>query len=139
LHYYQRSQSASHLEQRRPHARGDAVKASVFVAALALAVPALCFAGSPPGCKSWPTNIAIVYLKNAGITDPTRLDESKTRAARIASEKIGKDLWRDVYNITFYEHGGRSFEVITSSEASSAECSMSDPIVWVVSQKLGVH
>jgi len=107
-----------------------------FVAALALAAPALCFAGSPLGCKSWPTNVAIVYLKNAGITDPARLDESKTHAVRVASEKIGKGLWRDVYDITFHEHGGRSIEVITSSQAGSVECSMSDPVVWVVSEKL---
>ncbi|PRY03030.1 hypothetical protein [Paraburkholderia sp. BL25I1N1] len=107
-----------------------------FIAALALAAPALCFAGSPLECKSWPTNIAIVYLKNAGITDPTRLDESKTRAVRVASEKIGKGLWRDVYDITFHERGGRSIEVITSSQAGSVECSMSDPVVWVVSEKL---
>ncbi|WP_168792268.1 hypothetical protein [Paraburkholderia aromaticivorans] len=106
------------------------------VAALALVAPALCFAGSPLGCKSWPTSIAIVYLKNAGITDPTRLDESKTRAVRLTSEKIGKDLWRDVYDITFREHSGRTIEVITSSAASSVECSMSDPVVWVVSEKL---
>jgi hypothetical protein len=115
------------------------VKVAAFTAAFAFAVPALCFAGSPPGCKSWPTNIAIVYLKNAGMTDPIKLDESKTHAVRIASERIGKDLWRDVYDIKFYEHGGRSFEVITSSEASSQECSMSAPTVWVVSQKLGEH
>jgi hypothetical protein len=115
------------------------MKMTPLLATLALAIPALAFAGSPPACKSWPTNIAIVYLKNAGITDPTKLDETKTRAVRIASEKVGKDLWRDVYDITFYEHGGRSFEVITSSEAGSVECSMSDPVVWVVSQKLGEH
>ncbi|WP_027820163.1 hypothetical protein [Paraburkholderia bannensis] len=115
------------------------MKITTFLATLAVTAPALAFAGSPPACKSWPTNIAIVYLKNANITDPTKLDETKTHAVRIASEKIGKDLWRDVYDITFHEHSGRSFEVITSSEASSTECSMSDPIVWVVSQKLGEH
>ncbi|WP_322052258.1 hypothetical protein [Paraburkholderia bannensis] len=112
------------------------MKTTALFVTLALTIPALGYAGSPPACKSWPTNIAIVYLKNANITDPTKLDESKTHAVRIASEKIGKDLWRDVYDITFHEHSGRSFEVITSSEASSTECSMSDPIVWVVSQKL---
>ena len=115
------------------------MKAIIFATAFALSLPSICLAGSPPGCKGWPTNIAIVYLKNAGINDPTKLDESKTHAVRLSSEKIGKDLWRDVYDITFREHGGRVIEVITSSEAGSTECSMSDPIVWVVSQKLGVR
>lgn len=103
-----------------------------------LAAPALCFAGSPLQCASWPKNITPLILKNVRITDPVQLDDSMTTAVRIASEKIGKDLWRDVYHITFYKHTGRAIEVITSSEVSSVECSMSDPVVWVVSQKVGI-
>lgn len=113
------------------------MRAVLFVAALTLALPALCSAASPMQCASWPTNMAEVHLKNAGITDPTQLDESKTRAVRLASEKIGKDLYRDVYDITFYEKSGTAIEVITSSKASSSECSMSGVDVYVVSKKIG--
>lgn len=109
----------------------------MFIAALALATPALCLASSPLQCVSWPKNMAEVHLKNVGITDPTLLDESKTHAVRLASEKIGKDLYRDVYDITFYEKSGRAIEVITSSESSSSECSMSGVDVYVVSKKIG--
>lgn len=104
--------------------------------ALALAVPVVCFAASPQ-CASWPTNMALVQLKNAGITDPTKVDESKTKAVRLASEKVGKDRYRQVYDITFYETAGRAIEVVTSSEASSTECSMGSVDIYVVSRKLG--
>jgi hypothetical protein len=66
----------------------------------------------------------------------TKLDRSKTHAVRIASEKIGKDLYSDVYDITFYEKSGRAIEDITSSEASSYGCSMGSVGVFVVSEKL---
>ena len=106
------------------------------LACLFLAAPALCLAASPQ-CASWPTSMALVHLKNAGITDPTKVDESKTKAVRLASEKIGKDLYRQIYDITFHETAGRDIEVITSSEASSSECSMGGVSVYVVSRKLG--
>lgn len=112
------------------------MKSLAITLALLLATPALSLAASPTQCVSWPENIAQAKLKNEGITDPTKLDESKTRAVRLASQKVGKDLYRDVYDITFYEKSGRAIEVITSSEASSVECSMGSVDVFVVSKKL---
>jgi hypothetical protein len=56
---------------------------------------------------------------------------------RLASEKVGKDLYRQVYDITFYEKTGSKIEVITSSKASNEECSMSGVDVFVVSRRLG--
>jgi hypothetical protein len=101
----------------------------------ALLLPAVCVAKAPP-CASWPTNMALVVLKDAGITDPTRLDESKTKAVRIASEKLNnKDRYRQVYEITFTENSGRQIQVVTSSIASSQECSMSSVDVYVVAKK----
>lgn len=84
--------------------------------------------------------MAMVHLKNAGITDPTKLDEQKTRATLPASEKVGNDLYRQVYDITFHEKAGDgTIEVITSSEASSQECSMGAVDVFVVSGHLGAN
>lgn len=108
--------------------------------ALLLSLPGLCLAGthtgSPP-CTNWPESMALVHLKNAGITDPTKIDESKTRIIRLASEKIGKDLYRQVYDITFVEKGGTRVEVVTSNKASWQECSMSGVDVFVVSRHIG--
>ncbi|WP_176026126.1 hypothetical protein [Robbsia andropogonis] len=102
---------------------------------LLLAAPLVCLAKAP-ACATWPTNMAIASLKNAGITDPTRLDESKTNAVLLASEKTGQDLYRQIYNITFFEKSGTKIQVITSSVASSTECSMSGVDVYIVSKKL---
>jgi hypothetical protein len=102
---------------------------------LLLAAPPLCFA-APPQCASWPTNMAMVYMKNLGITDPTRLDESKTQAALLASEPGRNGLFRQIYDISFVEHSGKRIEVITSNDASLQECSMGSVTVYIVSRKI---
>jgi len=109
--------------------------------ALLIAVPALCFAASPhhvgPECSHWPINIAPGILKSAGMLDPTQLDWTKTRAKLIASEKVGKDLYHQLYDITFHEKSGREIEVITAHDASSDECSASGvQVVYVIARKL---
>ncbi len=104
--------------------------------ALLLAIPSFVAAKSPE-CEGWPTSMAFVHLKNAGLTDNSRTDPSKATAIRIASEKIGKDLYRQVHRITFRETSGTNIEVITSNNASSEECSMSAVDVFVVSKHLG--
>lgn len=107
-----------------------------FVFALLLVAPALGLVKAPD-CASWPTNMALVHLKNAGVTDPTKVDESKTKAILLASEKVGKDLYRQIYEITFQERAGGTIQVVTNSEASSEECSMSGVDVYVVARKIG--
>lgn len=81
--------------------------------------------------------MAFVHLKNAGITDNNKLDFTKTRTIRLASEKIGKDLYRQIHHITFIEASGNTIEVITSNKASHEECSMSGVDVYVISRHLG--
>jgi phage-related protein len=63
--------------------------------------------------------------------------EAQTKAVRLASEKIGKDLHQQVYDITFHTRDGKTIEVITKSQASSEECSMSGVDVYLVSTKIG--
>lgn len=101
-----------------------------------LALPAA-VAAKTPDCASWPTNMALVHLKNAGIVEPATIDESQTQAKRLASEKIGADLFQQVYDITFHAKDGGTIEVVTSSRASSQECSMGAVDVYVVSRHLG--
>lgn len=103
--------------------------------------PAMCFAKLPAGlpCASWPTNVAEVKLQNAGVFKITQLDESKTKAVPIAIQSIGKDLYRQVFDITLYAHSGEKFHVVTVNNASSTECSMSDVDIYVVSQKFNAQ
>ncbi len=89
------------------------------------------------GTESWATSMAFVHLKNAHETDSDKVDFKKTKTIRLASEKIGKDLFRQVHHVTFTETSGRKIEVVTVNNASSKECSMSGVQVFVVAQQLG--
>ena len=95
--------------------------------------------GSPicAGPEGWPTAMAFVHLKNAGLTSNDKLDFTKTRTTLLASERIGKDLYRQVHDVVFTEKSGGTIEVITRNNASSEECSMSGVEVFVVSKHLG--
>jgi hypothetical protein len=101
--------------------------------------PSFAFTEDPDctGVDRWPTKMAFVHLKNAGLTDNNKLDFTKTKTIRLASEIIGKDLFRQVHYIIFTEKSGNTIEVITSNEASNEECSMSGVDVFVVSRHLG--
>jgi len=96
------------------------------------------FAKNPDctGTERWPTAMAFVHLKNEGITDNSKIDFTKTKTVRLASEKIGKDLYRQVHHILFTQKDGTPIEVITINDASSVECSMSGVEVFVVSKRL---
>jgi hypothetical protein len=90
-----------------------------------------------PDCSgSWPTNMAFVLLKNAGITNNENIDFSKTTTVRLASEKTGKDLYHQVYDVTFTEYSGRKIEGIVVHDASQEECSMTGVELFVVSYHL---
>jgi hypothetical protein len=110
----------------------------------AILIAALVFAGSSfakvPDCShvnGWVTSMAFVHMKNAGMTTNERVDFTKTKTVRLASEKVGVDLYRQIHHVRFVEKSGGTIEVITSSDASSQECSMSDVDVYVVSRHLG--
>jgi hypothetical protein len=89
------------------------------------------------GVERWPTSMALVHLKNAGITTPERIDLSKTVVTRLASEEIRRGIYRQIHRIVFAQKSGGTIEVITSNDASEAECSESGVEVFVVSQHLG--
>jgi hypothetical protein len=90
-----------------------------------------------PDCSgSWPTNMAFVHLKNAGLADNNSIDFSKTKTVRLASEKIGGDLWHQVYHVTFTKKSGDAIDAIAVHDASQEECSMTGVEVFVVSRVL---
>jgi hypothetical protein len=107
-------------------------KASLLVVYL----PLIASAKTPDcsGTDRWPTNMAFVHLSNAGITSNEKVDFTKTKTIRLASEIRGKDLYRQIHQVTFFEKSGSTIQVITSNDVSSEECSMSGVDVYVVSQ-----
>jgi len=89
------------------------------------------------GVERWATSMAFVHLKNAGVTDNDKLDFTKTKTNRLASQRIGKDLYRQIHHVVFTEKSGNVIEVITVNNASSQECSESGVEVFVISRRLG--
>jgi hypothetical protein len=107
---------------------------------LLLITPSLvAFAGSPDcgGPSGYPASMAFVTLKNAGLVTNETTDFARTRVIRLASEKIGKDLYRQIYKVTFTDKSGNTTSVITMNNASNVECSESSVEVFVVSKDLG--
>jgi hypothetical protein len=84
------------------------------------------------GPENWAAGITQATLKNAGLLNNGEIDFTKTRVIRIASEKVGKDLYRQVHRIIFARTAGRTIEVIAVNDASGAECSASGVEIFVI-------
>lgn len=111
----------------------------LFAAALLLALPT-CGRADGPDCtapEAWPGSMAFTHLKNGGVVDGAGLDLGKTKVTRIASEKIGKDLYRQVHLVRFVRKSGEEVNAITVNDASHEECSMSDVTVYAITKRLG--
>ena len=96
-------------------------------------LPILSFAKGPD-CYSWPMNISEGWLKKVGIVDNINLDESKTKITLLASEKKAKGLYTQIYHFIFYDTTGNTYEIITNSDASYEECSMSGVDIYLISK-----
>jgi len=92
--------------------------------------------GGPDCSGGWPTNMTFTHLKNAGLVDNSSVDFSKTKTLRVASEKIGKNLWHQVYHVVFTKNSGEVIETIAIHDASREECSMTGVEVFVISKHL---
>jgi hypothetical protein len=90
--------------------------------------------GGPDG---WVAMMALTHLKNAGLILMETREFTTTKIVRLASEKIGKDLYRQVHKVTFAHESGDSIVVITMNDASNVECGESGVEVFVVSRDLG--
>jgi hypothetical protein len=102
-----------------------------------------CTAAAPiakaPDCSGpdhWAAGMAFTKLKDAGVVTNETVDFDHVTAKTIVSERVGKDLWRQVFGVTFPLRSGRQVQAIVVSDASSEECSMSDPQVFLVSKTL---
>jgi len=96
--------------------------------------------GKGPDCAhqdGWPSNMAFTWLKNEALVSNEDLDFKRTEVVEIASEKIGKDLYRQIHRVRFYKRNNDTLDVITVNNASHGECSMSGVDVYLISRKLG--
>lgn len=108
--------------------------------ALLLSTASATAAVKSPDCSGpdrWPAMEAFVYMKNAGLVTNDQLDFKKTTSRKLSYEKIGKDLYRQVHLVTYERKDHKLIQAIVWSDASSAECSMGNAQVFVISQTLG--
>jgi hypothetical protein len=110
----------------------------VLVSAIELFAQAQSVVSHGPDCSGgWPTDMTQAQLKNAGLLKNEEIDSAKTKTSRLASEKVGRDLWHQVYLVTFVKRSGETIDAIVVHDASIAECSMSAVEVFLISRKLG--
>ena len=105
----------------------------LFVATAALSNPDL-------GCSgpdNWAASSAYGQLKTAGLLQPESVDFSKTHVELLSQQQVGKDLYRQIHEVTFALKSGSIVRAITTSDASSEECSMGNVKVRVVGQVFG--
>lgn len=92
-----------------------------------------------PDCTApdrWQTSSALVKLEAIGLLRAAELDPSRTKTTRLASEQVTSSRYRQIHDTVFVKRSGVTIRVITSSLASSEECSESGVEVFVVSKHL---
>ena len=92
-----------------------------------------------PDCSGpdhYAANVAFAALKNADALTNENVDFTRVKSSTIVSQRIGKDLWRQVFRVAFPLKSGSTVEAIVVSDASSEECSMSDAQIFLVSRAL---
>lgn len=110
-----------------------------FAVGAALLIPGPCVAKADPDCSGtdrWPAITAFLSMKNAGLFPNDHSPPAHTTVREIASQRIGRDLWRQVFDIVYARTGGSKLEAIVVSAASREECSMGEVQVFVVSNNL---
>ena len=111
---------------------GDAMhRVAAFLVASLLASAA----NADPNCSGpdhWAASITFVKLKSAGVLTNEQVDFKKTQSVQIASQKIGRDLYRQVFRVTYILKDGHPVQAITVTDASREECSMSGGTVYRV-------
>jgi hypothetical protein len=115
-------------------------RVSQFAILLVFAAASTWALAKDPDCtnpEAWPAGMAFTHLKNTGVVDNDALDFKKTKVTRLASERVGKDLYRQVHLVRFVRTSGEPVSAITVNEVSRQECSMSGVDVYLVSKRLG--
>lgn len=99
-------------------------------------LPVMALAGNPD-CSApdnYAASVVFGYLKNNGLTTNNKIDWNRTKVTELAHQKIGKDLYKQVHLVIYMEKSGKKFAVIAINDASSQECSMTGPDLYLVSE-----
>lgn len=111
---------------------------SLAAGTLAFALSVSAFAKDPDctGQRQPPVTLAQTWLKEAKILDPLKVLPGKTTVVRLNSEKIGKDLYRQVHLVRFVQNNGESIQAIVVFDVSSSDCIGENADVYLVSPRI---
>ncbi len=115
------------------------VRKSLFIVMTSVSMQVMAFTPDCARSDAWPASMAFAFLKNEKLLNGDTTDFPKTTVSRIASEKIAKDLYRQVHLVKYVKNDGGHILTITVNEASSQECSMSGVDVYIVEKKIGEY
>lgn len=106
----------------------------------------------PPcyGPANWSATLAVSEMRDQGIlkkSDSVLKNSSEIKTSLLEGKKIGvvsdpayknSNLYRQIQKIELKNNEGKSFELITISESSDLECSMSSPSIILISPEFKV-
>jgi hypothetical protein len=144
VRHFETTLSASNRCQRRQNLDGGRMKCLILRAAWVSIALLQTFATSAfakdPDClhkESWPISMAFTHLRDAGIFKLGEIDPSQATITRLASEKLRKNLYHQVHLVKFKTITGKELNVITVSDTSWEECSMTGVDVYLINKKYG--
>ncbi len=85
---------------------------------------------------SWPTTMTMMALEDAGVLQHTEVDVTATRTRRLASERLSKYMWHQLYFVTFRLNNGDTVSAIADIDYSPIADMNMGPIVYAVSKTL---
>ncbi|MBP6562551.1 MAG: hypothetical protein KA214_03645 [Neisseriaceae bacterium] len=120
---------------------GLSVQASAKVWPWGTAATPACY-----GESNWATQLTLSSMvANQYIVDSAGVDFAKLKTTLLESTKVGKyqfaqeeDVYRQIQKVSMTTRDGRTFEVLTISEATFTECSMGSPRIILVAPEFKV-
>lgn len=75
-------------------------------------------------------------LEDAGLFQRNAVDETATQTRRLASERLSKYMWHQLYLVTIKLRNGDSVSAIADIDYSPIEDMNMGPVVYVISKTL---
>ena len=115
----------------------------MLLAVSAMFASSLTFAGGDgvrhPDCAGadrWPTSMALVLLRNAGLLPSDNREAIHTHTTRIASEPLEEDVFRQVHRVVVTVADDEKLNAIVVNDASVEECSMGPVELFLIDRHL---
>ena len=85
---------------------------------------------------SWPTTSTLAVLQDEGLVPKGEIAPASISTTRLASERVGKFMWNQVYMVQIKLRSGESVQAIARVDYSTVPDMNMGPIVYVVSKVL---